>query len=157
MFESGALEIGDFDPYSLGDDLFDPCAEISPAEFAAAGFENVEPIAEELKGLNPGISACFFTKHPEILTEALNNNNAARPQIEQQVVILDQYHSEMLPTMFVYGPKSGEGVDCFAQVDTKRGGLVAMVGGLSLYSDQSENCSVAIENLETLYKSLLDS
>lgn len=157
MFESGALEIGDFDPYALGDDLFDPCTEISPAEFAAAGFENVEPIAEELRGLNPEITACFFSKHPETSTEALNNNNASRREIHSRGLILDQFKSEILPSLFVYGPKSGVGVSCYAQVDTTRGGLVSVVGGLAQYSDQSENCAIAIENLESLYLSLLRS
>ena len=28
-FASGTLELGDFDPATLGDDLFDPCTELS--------------------------------------------------------------------------------------------------------------------------------
>ncbi|OEY23574.1 hypothetical protein A0K93_03325 [Corynebacterium sp. BCW_4722] len=152
VFESGTLEIGDFDPQALGDDLFDPCTEISAAEFAAAGFENVEPMPEEMKGLNPGISACFFTKNPDVMVESLNNNNAGRSQLEAQGLILNEYHSEILPTMFVYGPKSGGRSACFAQVDTELGGLVSVAGGAS---DELEAfCHLAVENLESLYFSV---
>ncbi len=40
-FESGFLEFGDFDPYTIGDDIFNPCTEITEQEFAAAGFEQM--------------------------------------------------------------------------------------------------------------------
>ena len=56
-FASGTLELGDFDPATLGDDLFDPCTEISAEEYAAAGMTGVEPepvIAESSNGLAEG-------------------------------------------------------------------------------------------------------
>ena len=40
-FASGFLEFGDFDPYTIGDDGFNPCTEITEQEFAAAGFEQM--------------------------------------------------------------------------------------------------------------------
>ena len=41
QFESGFLEFGEFDPYTLGNDIFNPCTEITEEEFAAAGFEGM--------------------------------------------------------------------------------------------------------------------
>lgn len=152
-FESGELKIGDFDPYTLGDDLFDPCTEISPEEFAAAGFENVEPIEEEYRGLNTGLNACFFDEHPEIAIESFINSNASQEVIGQQTEILADYSSEILPDLFVYHPEPNHGDDCYAQVDTKRGGFVSAAGGLSQQSDELANCRVAIENLERLFQS----
>ena len=58
-FESGFLEFGDFDPYTLGDDIFNPCTEITEQEFAAAGFEAMQYD----DGNNPfsrGIPSCDF-------------------------------------------------------------------------------------------------
>ena len=56
-FVSGTLELGEFDPATLGDDLFDPCTEISAEEYAVAGMTGVEPepvIAESSNGLAKG-------------------------------------------------------------------------------------------------------
>lgn len=156
-FESGTLEIGDFDPYTLGDDIFDPCTEISPEEFAAAGFHNVEPIPEEYAGLARGLNACSFTKHSDLPGEGFGNNNANQNTVGEQVAFLEQYSSELLPEIFVYGPKNGIGTHCYAQIDTPRGGIVSEISGLDGYNDQDRTCQAAIENLEALYTASLNS
>lgn len=153
-FESGELVIGDFDPNTLGDNLFDPCTEISPEEFAAAGFENVEPLPDELRGLNKGLNACFFDKHPELMVESLNNNNANRELLEKNGLILEGYSSQVLPSLFVHRPKSQSGSDCYAQVDTLRGGLISAAGGGPGSNDQELSCQIAIQNLESLLLTL---
>ena len=150
-FKSGTLEIGDFDPYALGDNLFDPCTEISPEEFAAAGFENVEPIPEEYAGLARGLSACDVVKDDGITGAGFGNNNADREHIEAQTPLLPQYSSTELPQIFVYGPRDGGGAHCYAQLDTSRGGIVSEVAGLTGYDNQESNCAEAIHNLEALY------
>ncbi|WP_293829541.1 DUF3558 family protein [uncultured Corynebacterium sp.] len=150
-FKSGTLEIGDFDPYTLGDDIFDPCTEISPEEFAAAGFDNVEPIPEEYAGLARGLSACNFTKHSDLPGEGFGNNNASQKFVEEQTSILKQYSSDLLPDVFVYGPKNGIGTHCYAQIDTTRGGIVSEASGLDGYNSQDRTCEVAIENLDALF------
>lgn len=157
VFDSGVLEIGDFDPYTLGDDLFDPCTEITAEEFAAAGFDNVEPIPEEYAGLNANISTCSFETTPDVLSEGFSNNDASVRNIEEQADIFKDYKSLVLPTMFVYGPRSGSGLDCYAQVDTKRGGLVSSAGDVEGFNDLETVCKTAMKNLENLYTANSDA
>lgn len=151
-FKSGTLEIGDFDPYTLGDDIFDPCTEISPEEFAAAGFDNVEPIPEEYAGLARGLSVCNFTAHSGLAAEGFAQNNATRAEVERQGPLFSDYSSSLLPQLYVYGPRSGIGAHCFAQLDTARGGLVSIASGWDASKPNKSICTVAIQNLEALYK-----
>lgn len=155
-FKSGTLEIGDFDPYALGDNLFDPCTEISPEEFAAAGFENVEPFPEEYAGLAKGLKLCNFTAHSDLPAEGFAQNNAPRIEVERQVPLLSQYSSSVLPQIYVYGPNSGIGSHCYAQLDTARGGLVSLASGWGDASTDENICTIAIQNLEELYKATND-
>ena len=151
-FESGTLEIGDFDPYTLGDDIFDPCTEISPEEFAAAGFHNVEPIPEEYAGLARGLKLCHFSNNPQFPSEGFAQNNASRGEVEKQVALLPGYESNLLPQAFVYGPVSEFGAHCYAQLDTVRGGLVSLVSGWGEETSQDAICHTAVQNLEKLYR-----
>lgn len=150
-FKSGTLEIGDFDPHALGDDIFDPCTEISPEEFAAAGFDNVEIFPEDYSGLLQGLKVCDVAKHNDVASEAFGNNNANRAYIKDQIPLLPQYKSSILPEIFVFGPKNGVGTHCYAQVDTVRGGLVSQVTGLGSQQSLERACEVAIRNLETIF------
>lgn len=152
VFDSGVLEIGDFDPYTLGDNIFDPCTEISREEFAAAGFDNVEPMPEEYRGLARGLNSCEVSVHPAIPSEGFGNNNANRKQVDSERGVFDQYKSEKVPGMFVYGPRSGIGTHCYAQLDTNRGGLVSEASGFEGKNSQDEVCRAAITNLESLYE-----
>ena len=150
-FRSGVLEIGDFDPYTLGDDIFDPCTEISPEEFAAAGFHNVEPFPEEYAGLLKGRSTCEFVKHSKFPGEAFSNTDADKDHVREQALLLP-YTSELLPDLFVYGSGSELTSHCYAQIDTTRGGLVSEVAGLIDSGSEEASCAAAIENLESLYR-----
>ncbi|MGV0372199.1 hypothetical protein ACUY2A_02220 [Corynebacterium pilbarense] len=151
-FESGTLEIGDFDPYTLGDDIFDPCTEISPEEFAAAGFRNVEVFPEEYSGLLKGLQVCDVSKHNDVLSEAFGNNNANRENIEEQIPLLSQYKSFEVPEIYVFGPKHGMGAHCYAQIDTVRGGFVSQVTGLENNHGQDRACEIAVGNLESIFE-----
>lgn len=151
-FKSGTLEIGDFDPYALGDDIFDPCTEISPEEFAAAGFENVEPIPEEYRGLNPDVNACFFETGMQHYALSIAATNANREIVEETKPIHDAIRSRTLPPTYVYGTGLADDTDCYAQIDTNRGGLsisVTRPPGLGNFED---SCEVAISTLESLFK-----
>ena len=149
-FKSGTLEIGDFDPYALGDDIFDPCTEISQEEFAAAGFDNVEPIPEEYAGLARGISACTFNSHPKVDSELIGNNNASFAEVSGRLEILTEYESPNLPGIFVYQPPGESGLSCYAQLDTKRGAIVTSAGIIEKHSYSPDVCAVAISSLEKL-------
>ena len=152
-FESGTLEIGDFDPYTLGDDIFDPCTEISPEEFAAAGFHNVEPIPEEYAGLNPDINACFFETGMQHYALSIAATNASREIVEESRLVDSAIRSESLPSLFVYGTGLNNDVDCYAQIDTHRGGLsisVTRPPGLGSFED---SCNVAVSAFESLSNS----
>ena len=150
VFDSGVLEIGDFDPYALGEDLFDPCAEITAEEFAAAGFDNVEPMPEEYAGLARGLSSCDVEKHDGVLSEGFGNSDASRTEIERLTEVHPR-RSNIIPTLFVYSPESGQGNYCYAQVDTSRGGLVSEVAGSPLSNQETMLCDVAVSNLEALF------
>ena len=150
VFDSGVLEIGDFDPYALGDDLFDPCTEITAEEFAAAGFDNVQPIPEEYAGLARGLSSCDVESNEGFSNPIFMNNNANREHVQSMTGLLG-YSSEILPSLYTYGPRGGQGIDCFAQVDTNRGGLVAGVPGIEGFGSQEENCIRAIETAESIF------
>ncbi|MBF4547762.1 DUF3558 family protein [Corynebacterium afermentans subsp. lipophilum] len=147
-FESGTLEIGDFDPYTLGGDIFDPCTEISPEEFAAAGFHNVEPIPEEYAGLARGLSACEVWDEGKFHVGFMNNN--ANHRSIEEIGNLLEYKSDRLPTLYTHGPRNGTGPDCFAQVDTQRGGIIAAVPGFEGYDSPEDTCAKAIAALESL-------
>ena len=150
VFDSGVLEIGDFDPYTLGDNIFDPCTEISPEEFAAAGFHNVAPIPEEYAGLARGISACTFKSHPKVDSELIGNNNASFAEVSGRLEILTEYESPNLPGIFVYQPPGESGLSCYAQLDTKRGAIVTSAGIIEKHSYSPDVCAVAISSLEKL-------
>ena len=150
-FKSGTLEIGDFDPHTLGDDIFDPCTEISPEEFAAAGFDNVEPIPEEYAGLARGLSACEIKDEGGRIELSLMNNNADRQYIEDSTGLIEITNSKPLPEAFAYGPRGGVGDDCYVQVDTHRGGIVVISPGSLDQSQQAQNCVKAFQALEEIF------
>ena len=149
-FRSGVLEIGDFDPYTLGDDIFDPCTEISPEEFAAAGFHNVEPIPEEYAGLARGLSTCEIVGPRGLPIADISNNTANRAAIEGQATVFEDHKSDVLPTLFTYDFEDPNSTGCFAQVDTVRGGLSVGVPGLPGRDTRPSTCDRAIQALERL-------
>ena len=150
-FESGTLEIGDFDPYTLGDDIFDPCTEISPEEFAAAGFHNVEPIPEEYAGLARGLSTCeILDSHGRPIAD-ISNSLANREMVDDKATVFSEHTSRRIPTLFTYDFEDPNSTSCLAQVDTTRGGLSVGVPGLPGRDEREETCSRAIRIIEELH------
>lgn len=150
-FKSGVLEIGDFDPYTLGDNIFDPCTEISPEEFAAAGFDNVEPLPEEYAGLAKGLSACEARNEEGLIELSFMNNDADRHFIEETTHLIDLEDLRSALGAFAYGPQGDGGSDCYVQIDTHRGGFVAVAPGLPGLDNQYTNCVKALRSLEALF------
>jgi len=150
VFESGTLEIGEFDPYTLGDNIFDPCTEITPAEFAAAGFERVEPLPDEYAGLARGLSYCEVFDADGVPRSDFTMTAVNRDVIQGQRTVVQGVTSGSLPSAFAYLPTGGSS-GCFAQVDTVRGGLSAGASSLPGDDNQVAACWVAMGMLDDLF------
>ena len=152
-FESGFLEFGDFDPYALGDDLFNPCTEITLEEYAAAGFPGIEVLYDGhwFHGLN----ACHIPSTEEQVTRTISssfeNGNTNRDMIEMQGLLLPQYTSELIPELFAFAANDHDPDFCYIQVDTVRGGFGASSGGLASDVTQAEMCELTIQVFEQLF------
>lgn len=149
VFESGVLEFGDFDPYALGDDLFNPCTEITEAEYAEAGFERL-PEFDSIEYLNE-LSFCEVASESDLVSISFSNGTLDREKLDQMGVIYNGHSSSILPELYVYGPASGVEGDCFAQIDTLKGGFGAAVSGSPYSMTQNDICQIAIEKTEQMF------
>ena len=151
-FASGFLEFGDFDPYTLGDDIFNPCTEITEQEFAAAGFDNKRGQTEP-DALNRGMTSCYFgERRPDGVTRGFSNGTLSRNIANERNLVMDPHPSELLPEMYVLRPRGDNEGICFTQIDTKRGGFGTQAGGSPIRISTNEACSIAIADLESLYE-----
>lgn len=152
-FESGTLELGDFDPQTLGDDLFDPCTEISEEEFAAAGITGVEnePAIERASG---GVAKGCASHSPDhgvtrsIISTTNNADTAANAGGYEVQYVESAVDGSYLLTNPDLDPNS-----CFAQVDTDRGALSIGISLSGIGKDRFDACSIALEGLESLFGS----
>lgn len=148
VFESGKLEFGDFDPYTIGNELFSPCTEITDAEFAKAGFHGKGKLMTHRAG---DITGCAFDErdgHWYFGSSFSSSNLNYQLHLEADLV-LHQYGSDIVPEIYVVkGTWSG---GCYAQIDTVRGGVGANVGGSEKKTTMDERCQRAIAMLEDLY------
>lgn len=151
VFESGVLEIGDFDPYTIGDDIFDPCTEITQEEFAAAGFEDVEPLPKEYSDISGGLKMCSLRSNNGADSVIVSNNNSSRYVIEDAYGTEQNWRSTSLPEMYFFSPRIGANTGCFAQVDTVRGAVTMLAAGVELSSSRESNCEKARKALENLF------
>ena len=150
-FASGFLEFGDFDPYAIGDDIFNPCTEITEEEFAAAGFEQMR-YDDGNSPFSRGIASCDFGGaradgaisgfHVGVINKAI---------AEERDLVLSSYTSDLLPELYVTRPGSNSEGICFAQIDTVRGAFTAHVGGPPPRVNRDQACAMAIENVERLF------
>lgn len=151
-FASGFLEFGDFDPYTLGDDIFNPCTEITEEEFAAAGFSNKRHQTKP-DAFNRGMTSCYFgERRPDGVTRGFSNGTLNRNIANERNLVLDPHPSELLPEMYVLRPRGDNEGICFTQIDTKRGGFGTQAGGSPIRISTNEACSMAIADLESLYE-----
>ena len=133
VFESGFLEFGDFDPYALGDNLFNPCTEITLEEYAAAGFPGID-VTDEGRAFH-GLNACQLPSTEEqadrLISSSIDNGNTTRDMIEMQGLLLPQYTSELIPELFAFAGNNHEPGFCYVQIDTLRGGIGASAGSFA--------------------------
>ncbi|QXB18045.1 Protein of unknown function [Corynebacterium coyleae] len=151
VFKSGVLEIGDFDPYTIGDDIFDPCTEITQEEFTAAGFEDVEPLPKEYSDISGGLKMCSLRSNNGADSVTISNNNSSRSVIEDAYGTEEERQSMILPEMYIFSPRLGVSTGCFAQVDTVRGALTIIAAGIELSGSRESNCEKAQKALENLF------
>ena len=153
VFDSGFLEFGDFDPYALGDDLFNPCTEITLEEYAAAGFPGVD-VTDEGRSFH-GLNACPIPstddQRERAISPTFDNGNTTREMIEMQGLLLPQYTSELIPELFAFAATNHDPSVCFTQIDTVRGGFGASAGGLEQQVTQGEMCELSIRIVEQLF------
>ena len=151
QFESGFLEFGEFDPYAIGDDVFNPCTEITEEEFAEAGLEQMA-FDDGNNPFSRGIPSCDFggiRKDGSISGFHVGVMNRAIAE-ERQLVLTD-YGSDLLPELYVTRPSGISEGACFAQVDTARGAFKAHAGGPQSRVDRDQACAMAIENVEKIF------
>ena len=150
-FASGFLEFGDFDPYTIGDDIFNPCTEITEQEFAAAGFDNKRGQTEP-DVLSDGMTSCYFGEiRDDGVVRGFSNGTINRVVAEERDLVIHGYTSELLPEMYVLKPRRDNGASCFTQIDTVRGGFGTQVAGPRGRITTDEACALAINDLEALY------
>lgn len=156
VFESGTVPIGDFDPFTLApEDYFDPCNDITEEEFRRAGFTGEIKRSTDGEIESPlGTSVCTFSNSEDFTEIALGFADGNREMANQSREILAQYHSELLPEIYVYN----DGVAyesmqiCIAQIDTVNGGIVAFFNTVDENFSFDEHCEIAVGALESLYQ-----
>lgn len=147
-FQSGDLPLGEFDPHTIGDNLFDPCSEISDAEFAEAGFSGKNDLGfDSFRQLG----GCYFnTENPDIAIGFVSNA-ANRDIVTSQEEPIPEIGSASVPGVYFARTRSGE-TDCYAAVDTVRGGFGVNVVSLDPTISLQESCDLARSGLEALYQ-----
>lgn len=149
-FDSGDLVIGSFDPEQVKDNLFDPCAEISDAELAAAGLEK-DPVQGDHAELDARYIKGCVIKNEDPYTTLLLVSNAANSQ-----VILDSSPRldagpYAVPGAFAFGPPVGDLDMCDVGVETDRGTLSVSAGSDRSSVDVTELCEKSASMLEALF------
>lgn len=150
-FDSGDLVIGPFDPEQVKDNLFDPCAEISDAELAAAGLEkdSVQGDLEESDYLS--IKYCATRAEDAYESAGLGVVPNKRDSMLRQVEPLDSYAVDGLPSAFVVPVARGREDTCIAAVETTRGTLGFLASSLRSDARLEEVCPKAVATLERLW------
>ncbi|WP_288832374.1 DUF3558 family protein [uncultured Corynebacterium sp.] len=149
-FQSGDLPLGEFDPHTIGENLFDPCSEISDAEFAEAGFSKDPsgPIDQSAIGLK----SCPIETSSDVLGYGLISNRADSEIIESKTPRLPKFQSDVLPDAFAVSGVNGE-PPCYFAVETERGTFAAYAGSLFPDADIDQLCLEAQNVLESFYLS----
>ncbi|MEX3505557.1 DUF3558 family protein [Corynebacterium sp. LK2510] len=147
-FESGDLVLGEFDPYTIGDNLFDPCAEISEEEFAAVGLVKGEALTNQYLEI-AGLRSCEArTTHADIGVSLISNRLRAE-EIKSQSVFVEPV--EVVPDGFAFGPPFLEEGICDVGVSTVRGTFSVSASAIRPVTNQAELCQVSADILEKLY------
>ncbi|MCT1449157.1 DUF3558 domain-containing protein [Corynebacterium sp. p3-SID1194] len=150
-FESGDVVLGDFVYDDVKGNIFNPCEEISPEEFARIGFETE---GESKRSETKDIYSCFLDKPGDTsgLSYVVIGGSANLMMAVDQGAIVETGVSDVVPSVYSYGPIGVEADICYAAVDTTRGQFAAAVGGIENVYDHDELCNRSIEILEALYQ-----
>ena len=154
-FDSGDLVIGPFDPEEVKHNLFDPCTEISDAEFAAAGMVK-SPIPEEVSPLVEGISFCAIETEDLYESGAIGVTPLTKAEILRVTEELPDYSAKIVPSSFAFPPRGGDSSSCFVAVETKRGTLAALASSLRNDDGYERVCPSALKMLTGLYTATND-
>lgn len=150
-FASGTLELGDFDPDTLGDDLFDPCTEISAEEYAAAGITGVESLEIATGYRNPDTNSCradeLRPKVSRMVTATKMNEEMASGK--EGVVLA--HPDSVVDGLFTQMDPAQDPFLCVAQVDTTRGSIGVGIAERGAERGRNDTCRLATENLERLF------
>ena len=147
QFESGFLEFGEFDPYLLGDDIFNPCTEITEEEFAAAGFEQMEYD----EGDNPFSRGIASNHNDAVVVGGFYGGVIDRHLAEERGFVMDKHQSKVLPELYALPASTGIDGRCYTQIDTPRGAFGTYAGGSSRRITTEEACTLAIKYAERMF------
>lgn len=149
-FESGDLVIGPFDPEEVKHNLFDPCTEISDAEFAAAGLVKSAEQLPPLSGEVNTVQYCALAVDDSYESAALAVNSVGMQSALAQSDRLDAFETEAVPEMYVFRPSTATEDSCYAAIDTARGALTSVAGSLVVGADETVTCPEAVGRLHDL-------
>ena len=153
QFESGFLEFGEFDPYTLGDDIFNPCTEITEEEFAEAGFEGLNYGSDSDTVGNRRVRMCHFevSSTNAVVGGFYGGITNDRQELSEGELVMTKHESAIIPELYAVAPKKREHATCFCQIDTVRGVFGTSVTGPSGRISQDQACALAINHAERLY------
>lgn len=152
QFKSGTLAIGEFSSSSVEGNLFDPCTEISPEEYEAAGIPDVRPVPADQQ--LPGYNSCDTGLYEDKVGQRLVISGGSRSEAGYKTSSDNhlEYPESVVPGLYtITSDLSGV---CIAQVDTERGGLKVQMSAQGLGSEDVDSCQVARETIENLYKAV---
>lgn len=151
--------MGEFDPYTLGDDIFNPCIEITQEKFAAAGFEQMHYEARDgelrMKAyafVRSGARLFVRGIDADRVAVGFSNGTLDRSLADEGGLVITDFSSELLPELYVVKSRSGRQSICYTQVDTIRGGFGSQLVDLSAQADQERVCGRAISVFEQLFQ-----
>ncbi|WP_196794469.1 DUF3558 family protein [Corynebacterium timonense] len=146
-FQSGDLVLGDYDPYTIGENLFNPCAEITDEEFAAAGFVGKHDLGYDALAQK---ASCFFESDDPDIRVGFIANAANRETSGAQARFIEGIDAGNIPGVYFYQPQFDAGV-CFAVVDTERGAFGTVASSVFPDADVVPLCERASRSLQALY------
>ena len=155
-FDSGDLIIGPFNPEEVKHNLFDPCTEISDAEFAAAGLVKSR-LPADLPLFEGAVNFCAIETEDPYESGAIGVTSVPKAEILRVAEELHEHSAELIPYSFSFPPKGGSKNSCFVAVETKRGTLAALASSLRADDGFDQVCPRAQKILAELYSATNDS
>ena len=150
QFKSGTLAIEEFSMDSVRGNVSDPCSEISPEEYEAAGITDVTPTESEYE--LEDIHSCDTDLHKVGQRLVIGAGPISEAGLKTRSENVLEYPESIVPGLFTYTNQL-PGV-CVAQVDTARGGLHVQMSANGSGTEDIDRCAIARETLENIYKTV---